>query len=95
MTVVRRTTTKLDGDFLVLNVLEYDDKSCRAEIVYRPTGRPESSEATIVMLQQQASEELAVAAIARDFSTFATRSLASLPTIGQLADPDDEKEDDV
>ena len=66
--IIRRTTTKLDGDFLVLNVLEYDDKSCRAEVVYRPAGWAESSEATIVMIQQQSSEELAVASIARDFS---------------------------
>lgn len=95
MTVVRRTTTKLDDEYLVLNLFEYDDKTCRAEVVYRPAGRVDSSEATVVMVQQQASEELAIAAIARDFSTFATRALASLPTIGQLADPDDDKDDDV
>ena len=46
------------------------------------------------MIQQQPSLELAVAAIARDFSTFAARTLASLPTIGQLADPDDERNGD-
>jgi hypothetical protein len=93
--IVRRTTTKLDGTYLVLNLLEYDDKSCRAEVVYSPAANPTSPGATIVMIQQQPSVELAVAAIARDFSTFATRTLASLPTIGQLADPDDDKDDDV
>lgn len=95
MTIVRGTTTKLDGDFLVLNIFEYEDKSCRAEVVYSPAARPASSIATVVMVQQRTSKELAVAAIARDFSTFAMRVLAILPTIGQLADPDAEAEDAV
>jgi hypothetical protein len=47
------------------------------------------------MVQQRPSKELAVAAIARDFSTFVTRVLAILPTIGQLADPDAETEADL
>ena len=92
MTIVRETTTKLDGEYLVLKLLEYDDTSCRAEVLYSPSAEPTRS--TVVMIQQQPSLELAVAAIARDFSTFAARTLASLPTIGQLADPDDERNGD-
>lgn len=88
MTIVRRSTTKLDGNYLVLHLLEYDDKSCRAQVEYDPGDRP-----TIVMIQQQPSLELAVAAIARDFSTFAARALAGLPTIGPMPDPDDAEAD--
>lgn len=91
--IVRRTTTKLDGTYLVLNLLEYDDKSCRAEVVFSMTGH-EDPKATVVMIQQQSSIELAVAIIARDFSTFAERTLASLP-FGHMPDPDYEEEDEI
>jgi len=86
--VTRKLTKKLDGDYLMLFLFEYDDRTCRAEVLYRsnPTRPP-----TIVMIQQQPSLELAVAAIARDFSTFATRTLTVLPTIGELADVDEDE----
>jgi hypothetical protein len=86
--VIRTLKKRLDGDYLLLFLFEYDDRTCRAEVLYRsaPTSTP-----TIVMIQQQPTLDLAVAAIARDFSTFATRTLAVLPTIGELAEvPEDD-----
>jgi hypothetical protein len=49
----------------------------------------------MIMLQQRTSVELAVAAIARDFATFAARALATLPSIGMLVESYDDDNDEI
>jgi hypothetical protein len=95
--IAQRSTVQLDGDFLVMEVIEYIDGLCRVDVVLRETGKLETK-GTTVAIQTASSRELAVAKIARDFSTFATRALAWLPNVGQLVesyDENDEDEDEV
>lgn len=87
--VVARSRHKLDGDFLVLESIQYDDGWCRAAVVFRTSSR---AAGTTILLQRRSSMELAVAAISRDLSTYAARALATLPTIGLLADEDEDTE---
>jgi hypothetical protein len=85
-TLVNKSTIQLDGNFLVMDVYQYTDGECRIEVVYQVS----RTRRTTVMLQRRSSLELAIAAIARDLTTFATRVLATLPTIGLLDDLDDD-----
>ena len=72
-----RRVTKLDGKHLVLATHESDDGRCRAEVRFTYGD-------VCVMVQTRETRDLAVAAIARDLSTYAMLALASLPTIGMV-----------
>lgn len=90
--IAKQSTVQLDGNFLVMQVIEYIDGFCRVDVVLRETGKLETK-GTTVAIQRAPSKELAVAKIARDFSTFATRALAWLPDVGQLVENYDGDED--
>ncbi len=92
--LLERRVVKLDGEYLVMDIRRWADL-CRVDVVHCVApGAPQ----TLVMVQIRETMELAVAAIARDLTTFAARALAALPTIGTLVDdydePDDEPDDE-
>jgi hypothetical protein len=89
-TPINKTTHRLDQDYLVMDVCQYDNGDWRAEVIFQLS----SKQRTQIMVQERSSQELVIAAIARDFSTFAARALATLPTIGLLVDVDIDDADD-
>ena len=80
-TVLSKETHPLDGNALMMELRSYEDGTWRADVVFCDRGMR-----TTVLVQKRPSRELVVAAIARDFATYAALALATLPTVGRMHD---------